>query len=48
MDAAIEQVTRGGGAITFGPQEVPGGSRTVQGVDPTGAPFALVSTPKGN
>lgn len=32
----------GGGTIYFGPQEVPGGDWIVNGIDPQGAPFALV------
>ena len=48
LDAAIDEVAAQGGAVTSGPHEVPGGSRMVQGIDPTGANFALVSAPKGN
>lgn len=48
LDAAMAQVTDGGGQVTFGPQEVPGGGRMVHGVDPAGAFFALVSSPKGH
>ncbi|MFB2550943.1 VOC family protein [Ensifer soli] len=43
IDAAIARVTGKGGKIVFGPQEVPGGSWIVQGVDPQGAFFALVA-----
>jgi predicted enzyme related to lactoylglutathione lyase len=44
IDAAAERVTANGGQIAMGPHEVPGGSWIVQGIDPQGAHFALVST----
>jgi len=44
IDAAVERVNAGGGQILMGPHEVPGGSWIVQGIDPQGAHFALVST----
>lgn len=44
IDAAIERVKAKGGQIVMGPMEVPGGSWVIQGVDPQGASFALVST----
>jgi predicted enzyme related to lactoylglutathione lyase len=40
--AAIEAVNTGGGTITQGPHEVPGGDQVVIGKDPQGAEFALV------
>ena len=43
IDAAVERVKDKGGQILMGPHEVPGGSWIVQGVDPQGANFALVS-----
>jgi predicted enzyme related to lactoylglutathione lyase len=43
IDAAIERVKANGGQVRMGPVEVPGGSWIVQGVDPQGANFALVS-----
>jgi uncharacterized protein len=43
LDAAAERVKAAGGQIVFGPQEVPGGSWIVNGVDPQGAAFALVA-----
>jgi predicted enzyme related to lactoylglutathione lyase len=43
VDAAVERVKAGGGQIVMGPMEVPGGSWVVQGIDPQGAHFALVS-----
>jgi hypothetical protein len=42
IDAAILKITAGGGAVTQGPHEVPGGMHIVQGTDPQGAAFALV------
>jgi len=44
IDAAAERVKTHGGQVTHGPMEVPGGSWIVQGTDPQGASFALVST----
>ena len=43
IDSAAERVKAGGGQLLMGPMEVPGGSWIVQGVDPQGAQFALVS-----
>ena len=43
IDAAVERVTAGGGRITQGPAEVPGGAWIIQGLDPEGAAFALVA-----
>jgi uncharacterized protein len=43
IDAAVERVKAKGGQILMGPQEVPGGSWIIQGVDPQGANFAFVS-----
>jgi uncharacterized protein len=42
IDAAAERVKAGGGKITNGPMEVPGGNWIVQGTDQQGASFALV------
>ncbi len=42
IDAASARVKAGGGKITNGPNEVPGGQWVVQGIDPQGAHFALV------
>jgi predicted enzyme related to lactoylglutathione lyase len=41
--AAIERVKRGGGQITMGPMQVPGGSWIAMGIDPQQASFAVVS-----
>jgi uncharacterized protein len=43
-NAAIERIKAGGGTVVNGPHQVPGGSWIVQGTDPQGAFFALVST----
>lgn len=43
IDAAIERVRAKGGQVVTGPMEVPGGSWIIQGIDPQGAHFALVS-----
>lgn len=45
-DAAAKKITDGGGQIFHGPASVPGGSWIIQGMDPQGAMFALVSTTK--
>ena len=44
VDAAVPEITAGGGKVMQGPMDVPGGSRIVQGVDPQGGFFALVAT----
>ena len=43
LDAAVERVKANGGEVLMGPMEVPGGSWIIQGKDPQGAHFALVS-----
>jgi uncharacterized protein len=45
VDASVAVVEAGGGKIIQPPMEVPGGSRIAILVDPSGAPFALNSTP---
>jgi len=40
--AAAQAVTAGGGTVTMGPHEVPGGDHIIIGTDPQGAEFALV------
>lgn len=42
--AAVARVEAGGGKIVNGPMQVPGGSWIIQGNDPQGAFFCLVST----
>jgi hypothetical protein len=46
IDAAVKRIGDTGGAITNGPQQVPGGNWVVQASDPQGASFALVSAKK--
>ena len=46
IDAAIERVKAGGGHVGMDPMEVPGGSWIIQGFDPQGASFCLVSPTK--
>jgi len=43
LDAAVERINAHGGKVLMGPHEVPDGSWIVQGTDPQGAHFALVS-----
>ncbi len=43
IGAAIERVKAGGGKILNGPMQVPGGSWIINGQDPQGAMFSLVS-----
>jgi predicted enzyme related to lactoylglutathione lyase len=42
IDAVVPKITGGGGTVTMGPHEVPGGMHIVMGIDPQGAAFALV------
>jgi predicted enzyme related to lactoylglutathione lyase len=42
--AAVERIRASGGNVVNGPHPVPGGSWIVQGVDPQGGFFALMST----
>jgi len=46
VTAAADRITGGGGKVLFGPMEVPGGQWIVQGLDPQGALFCLVSQGK--
>lgn len=46
LDAAIARAKKKGGNVMFGPQEVPGGGRIAQLVDPQGAAFAFHQAPK--
>ncbi|HEX3848320.1 MAG TPA: VOC family protein [Steroidobacteraceae bacterium] len=46
IDAAKRRVTDGGGTVTNGPVQVPGGTWIVQATDPQGAAFALVGPRK--
>ena len=42
IDDAIAAIVAGGGQVTFGPDEIPGGDFSLKGVDPQGAHFALI------
>jgi hypothetical protein len=44
IGAAIERVKSGGGKVLHGPQQVPGGGWIINGMDPQGAVFSLVSS----
>lgn len=46
IDAASKRITDNGGTIVMGPMEVPGGQWVVNGKDPQGAHFGLVSNTK--
>jgi len=41
IDAAVDRLKAGGGTVTNGPLEVPGGDKIVNAVDPQGAGFSL-------
>lgn len=43
IQAAVERVKAGGGTVLMGPHQVPGGQWIIQGTDPQGANFSLVS-----
>jgi predicted enzyme related to lactoylglutathione lyase len=43
IKAAIERVNSGGGKVVNGPMQVPGNAWIIQGLDPQGALFSLVS-----
>jgi predicted enzyme related to lactoylglutathione lyase len=43
IGAAMERLRVGGGTVINGPMEVPGGNWIVQGLDPQGATFSLLS-----
>lgn len=44
IKAAVERVNAGGGKVLNGPVQVPGGGWIIQGQDPQGAIFSLVSS----
>ena len=46
IDAAAQRVAQGGGTLTMGPHQVPGGNWVLHGRDPQGAVFALMSMTK--
>jgi predicted enzyme related to lactoylglutathione lyase len=43
MKAAVKRVEAGGGKVVNGPMQVPGGGWIINGQDPQGAMFSLVS-----
>jgi len=43
VDSAVERVKAAGGSVVMGPMQVPDGSFVIQGRDPEGTMFALVS-----
>ncbi|HXY57745.1 MAG TPA: VOC family protein [Methylocystis sp.] len=45
IEAAAERVAKAGGAVAYGPVQVPGGGSIVQCFDPQGAAFALFAPP---
>ena len=46
IDAAVSRLTNGGGKVTMGPHQVPGGQWVVMATDPHGGSFALTSENK--
>ena len=42
IDAAMERIEHGGGTVTRGPHEVPGGMHVIMSTDPQGDAFGLV------
>ena len=44
IKAAVQRVEAGGGKVLNGPMQVPGGGWVIQGQDPLGAMFSLVSS----
>jgi uncharacterized protein len=46
IDDAVKRIGDGGGRVTHGPVEVPGGGWVVQAADPQGASFALLGSRK--
>ena len=46
LDAAVAAITANGGTVLQEPVDVPGGDYSMVGMDPQGAPFALVGARK--
>jgi len=46
IESAVERIKAGGGTITHGPAQVPGGSWIVNAIDPQGAVFCAVAPGK--
>ena len=47
IEAAADEVARGGGTVLMGPQEVPGGDRIILASDPHGVLFGVVGPGEG-
>ena len=47
IDRAVSAITANGGQVLHGPQEIPGGEFSVNGMDPQGATFGLVGPRRG-
>ena len=47
IDVAVTEINANGGQILHGPQEIPGGDFSLNGMDPQGATFGLVGKRKG-
>lgn len=47
IKATLARINEAGGTVQMGPQEVPGGSWIIQGLDPQGGRFAVVAPPAG-
>lgn len=47
IDRALAAVNAGGGRVVHGPDEIPGGEFSLNGIDPQGAPFGLVGPRQG-
>jgi predicted enzyme related to lactoylglutathione lyase len=45
VHAAVATIQEAGGQVIHGPQEIPGGGHILNGIDPQGGHFALVSAP---
>jgi len=46
IDRAIQAITEGGGQVLNGPNEIPGGEYSLNGMDPQGAAFGIVGPRK--
>jgi predicted enzyme related to lactoylglutathione lyase len=46
IEVAKDKIAKGGGTVTQGPMEVPGGEMVLSAKDPQGAPFGLVAPGK--
>jgi predicted enzyme related to lactoylglutathione lyase len=46
IESAKNRISKGGGTVTQGPMEVPGGEMVLNAVNPYGAAFGLVAPGK--